>query len=91
VSEDSEPEGQGSAVKEVEKDASKVEKDASKEEKGTTEEGLSKHFLLDTDIEYAGGPALLGVDWDSGSGDEKENSSDPLMENGDEVAEVCLL
>jgi hypothetical protein len=54
-----------------------------------TQEVLSKHFSLETDMDYIGDPPLLGQDWDSGSGDEKANSGDSLMES--EIAEVSIL
>jgi hypothetical protein len=84
VSEDSEPEGQGPVVKELEKETNRFEK-------VTVQEVLSKHFSLETDMDYIGDPPLLGQDWDSGSGDEKANSGDSLMESGSEIAEVSIL
>jgi hypothetical protein len=84
VSEDSEPEGQGPVVKELEKETNRFEK-------VTIQEVLSKHFSLETDMDYIGDSPLLGQDWDSGSGDEKANSGDSLMESGSEIAEVSIL
>jgi hypothetical protein len=82
VSDDSEAEGQGPIVKEVEKEMSRVEK-------VTSQEVPSKQFPLDSDTGYTGVQASVVLDWDSG--DEKANNGDPLMDNGVEVEEVCLL
>jgi hypothetical protein len=82
VSDDSEAEGQGTIVKEVEKEISRVEK-------VTSQDVPSKQFPLDSDTGYTGVQASVVLDWDSG--DEKANNGDPLMDNGVEVEEVCLL
>jgi hypothetical protein len=82
VSDDSEAEGQGTIVKEVEKEISRVEK-------VTSQDVPSKQFPLDSETGYTGVQASVVLDWDSG--DEKANNGDPLMDNGVEVEEVCLL
>jgi hypothetical protein len=69
-------------VKEVEKEMSRVEK-------VTSQDVPSKQFPLDSDTGYTGVQASVVLDWDSG--DEKANNGDPLMDNGVEVEEVCLL
>lgn len=84
ASEDSEPEGLGPTVKEVEKETNKVDF-------GAADVPTKRHLLdMDMDETIVVRPTSL-TDWDSGSGDENANNSVTNIESSTDLGDVSSL